>query len=63
MATRSTKRTCGCRGPKRHRDCAYCGTGWDDGRVCGYCKANGIDGRTIPGTAARTCSAHKKPGK
>lgn len=53
-------RTCRCRSAKRHRDCAYCGIGWDDGRICGLCKQNGIDGKVIPGTSAVTCAAHKQ---
>jgi hypothetical protein len=50
---------CRCRPARRHRDCAYCGVGWADGAVCGVCKAAGIDGKTIPGTAAVACAAHK----
>lgn len=50
---------CRCRPAKKHRDCAYCGVGYDDGRICGRCKEDGIDGKVIPGTSRVTCSAHK----
>lgn len=50
---------CGCRTPKMHRDCAYCGCGWDDGKICGVCKENGIDGKLIRGTGRATCKKHK----
>jgi hypothetical protein len=52
---------CTCRAPKRHRDCSYCGvTAHMPDYVCGVCKEAGIDGKTIPGTARRTCAMHKK---
>jgi hypothetical protein len=51
---------CRCRPAKHHRDCAYCGQGWDDGRVCGACKEQGIDGKVIPGTGRVVCAAHKE---
>ncbi len=51
---------CRCRPAKRHRDCSYCGQGWDDGKICGMCKQNGIDGKVIAGTSKVTCSKHKE---
>ncbi len=53
------EKQCRCRTPRRHRDCAYCGTGWADGKICGACRRDGIDGKVIPGTSERTCAAHK----
>lgn len=50
---------CKCRKPKTHRDCAYCGSGWDDGKICGRCKENGIDGKVIQGTSRATCKVCK----
>lgn len=51
---------CGCREPKRHRDCSYCGvTSHQPDHVCGVCKEGGIDGKVIRGTGRRTCSNHK----
>jgi len=44
---------------RRHRDCAYCGCGWDDGRICGVCKEQGIDGQVIPGTSAKKAYERK----
>lgn len=51
---------CGCRRAKRHRDCAYCGFGWDAGKVCGACRQAGIDGQVIRGTESRTCAEHRR---
>ena len=51
---------CSCREAARHRDCAYCGSGWADGMVCGKCKLDGIDGKVIRGTEKRTCEKHKQ---
>lgn len=51
--------TCGCREPKRHRDCMYCGSSWAGEVICGVCKEEGIDGRLIRGTGRRTCAAHR----
>jgi hypothetical protein len=53
------KRKCICRPARRHRDCAYCGSGWDDGKVCGACKAAGVDGQVIRGTGRVCCKQHK----
>jgi hypothetical protein len=50
---------CGCREPKRHRDCMYCGSSWAGEVICGVCKEEGIDGRLIRGTGRRTCKAHR----
>lgn len=54
---------CSCKRPSRHRDCAYCGTGYIDGvKICGVCKAAGVDGGTIPGTGPRrnpACPVHR----
>jgi hypothetical protein len=50
---------CGCRKPKRHSDCMYCGSGFGDS-ICGVCKEAGIDGRLIRGTGRRTCAQHKR---
>lgn len=58
-----TESKCSCREPKRHADCAYCGTGWADGRVCGLCKEAGVDGPVIRGTERRTCKEHKAKRK
>ncbi len=52
-------RVCRCRAPKRHRDCAYCGVGYDDGRVCGVCREAGVDGKVIQGTGRVVCASHK----
>lgn len=56
---------CRCRPATTHRDCAYCGVGWSDGRICGKCKENGVGGVTIRGTNRVVCAAHKahKPTK
>jgi len=51
---------CGCRLPKQHRDCAYCGYGGPATHICGSCKEGGIDGRVIRGTSGRRCQKHKK---
>lgn len=51
--------SCGCRSAQAHRDCAYCGVGWDSGKICGACKQNGVDGPVIRGTEARKCKNHK----
>lgn len=56
---KTTERKCGCREPKRHVDCAYCGCGGDGIRVCGACREEGIDGPIIRGTERRTCREHK----
>lgn len=56
-------RPCRCRLPRRHRDCGYCGVGWDDGRICGVCKQAGIDGPVIRGTSAVQCSGCKSTNK
>lgn len=50
---------CRCKEPTRHRDCAYCGTGYDAGKVCGRCREDGIDGRVIRGTERKTCEKHR----
>lgn len=50
---------CTCRPPRRDRACAYCGVGYDDGRVCGVCREAGMDGRLLPGTGRRVCRLHK----
>lgn len=39
--------------PRRHPDCAYCGTGGDGIHVCGACRAVGIDGPIIRGTGGK----------
>lgn len=54
---------CGCRSPKSHRDCMYCGNGWAGEVVCGVCKEQGIDGKVIRGTERRVCKAHKQSEK
>ena len=54
---------CGCREPKRHRDCMYCGVGYWGEVVCGVCKEAGIDGKVIRGTERRTCQNHKQERK
>ena len=54
----STKK-CGCRKPKRHPDCMYCGCGYWGEVVCGVCHEAGIDGKVIRGTERRVCKAHK----
>lgn len=59
LAKKPAPRVCRCRPAKSHRDCAYCGVGWDDGKVCGRCRENGIDGKLIPGTGRVICSKHK----
>jgi hypothetical protein len=51
---------CGCREPKAHKDCAYCGFGGPCTHICGCCKEGGIDGPVIRGTERRTCAKHKK---
>ncbi len=61
--THQETKPCGCRAAKMHRDCAYCGWGWADGKICGSCRDRGIDGKVIAGTAARSCAAHKKGGR
>lgn len=61
--TKTATKTCRCREPKRHRDCAYCGSGWDDFRICGMCKDEGIDGQVIRGTSRVTCKHHKETGR
>lgn len=53
-------KTCRCREPKKHRDCSYCGVGWDDGRICGVCRDEGVAGRLIVGTGRVICKTHKK---
>jgi len=50
---------CTCREPKTHRDCFYCGNGWNE-NVCGVCYDAGIDGRLIRGTGRKVCAKHKK---
>jgi len=54
------RKKCYCRKPKTHRDCAYCGIGFDDGKICGVCKEGGIDGRLIKGTSRVICQKHKR---
>lgn len=52
---------CGCRAPKRHRSCAYCGCGNEFApgeRICGVCAEAGIDGDTINGTTRVSCPRH-----
>lgn len=56
---KSVTQPCGCREPKQHRDCAYCGYGGDASKICGVCNESGIDGPMIPGTGRRTCADHK----
>lgn len=51
---------CGCREPKPHRDCAYCGCGGPATHICGVCRDGGIDGPVIKGTSRRVCAIHKK---
>jgi len=53
------EKKCRCRGPKKHRDCAYCGIGYSD-HICGVCREAGIDGPVIPGTGRVVCKLHKK---
>ena len=50
---------CLCRAPKTHRDCMYCGSGWEPD-ICGVCKEGGIDGKLIRGTGRVVCAAHKR---
>jgi hypothetical protein len=52
---------CRCRPPKRHRDCCYCGSGWNDEKICGVCREGGIDGPVIRGTGRVICKLHKRP--
>jgi len=61
-----TRGSCGCREPKSHRDCCYCGVGWAGPVICGECAEAGIDHDEsapnrgiIKGTERRTCSFHK----
>jgi len=54
------KEKCRCRPAKIHRDCAYCGTSYSDGRICGVCAVNGIDGLVIRGTSRVICKLHKR---
>jgi hypothetical protein len=49
---------CGCKEPKKHDDCAYCGMG-SIGKICGVCKEQGIDGPVIRGTSRVICKVHK----
>ena len=52
---------CGCKLPKRHRDCSYCGvTSHQPDSVCGMCREMGIDGKLIRGTGRKVCSHHKE---
>jgi hypothetical protein len=52
---------CSCRNPKRHNDCAYCGTGYTNGvLICGVCREAGIDGLLLRGTGRVVCALHKK---
>jgi|GEM_PF-7004283 len=51
---------CKCRPAKRHKDCAYCGIGYND-HICGVCKQAGIDGPVIRGTSRVVCKDHKMP--
>lgn len=55
--------TCGCRPPKKHIDCAYCGIGGPCTHICGVCKEAGIDGQVIRGTERRVCQLHKRDNK
>lgn len=59
------EKECGCRAPKSHQDCAYCGCGGDGIRICGVCAEAGIDhDESLPnrgiirGTERKTCAAH-----
>lgn len=61
LAKHPAPKVCGCRPPKKHRDCLYCGCGGPSTHACGVCKENGVDAPVIRGTERRTCDAHKKP--
>lgn len=59
MKTAKTHK-CGCREPKRHADCQYCGSCWAGEVVCGVCHEQGIDGKVIRGTERRRCRKHRE---
>lgn len=57
---------CGCHGPRRSSNCAYCGTAASD-YICGVCAENGIDHDEylpnrgiIKGTQRYVCKLHRK---
>jgi len=54
---------CGCREPKRSRDCMFCGSCYIGDVICGVCREAGIDGKLIRGTGRRVCAQHKKGRK
>lgn len=56
MAKQSKRAKCGCREPKRHPDCLYCGSGYAE--VCGQCRDVGIDGPVVRGTSRVQCRTH-----
>jgi hypothetical protein len=56
---KKAEKKCGCRKPKTHRDCMYCGSGYIGEYVCGVCREAGIDGAVIRGTERRMCAAHR----
>ena len=62
------ERTRKARAARRHRDCAYCGTGVGC-EVCGECREGGIDGPVIRGTTAAQATTYiqwvpkKRPGQ